>query len=70
MYLLNRSPDRGASFEIVCVDTSEHTFDEEVSVERRGIPTLVHPIHSFYDARGAVVHDVLQTRRAYDAETA
>lgn len=40
LYLLNRSPDRGVTFEIVCVVSSEETFAEEVRVERRGIPTL------------------------------
>jgi phosphoribosylglycinamide formyltransferase-1 len=70
MYLLNRSPERGASFEIACVVTSEDTFDEEVRVERRGVPTLVHSIHKFCEARGASVHHDLETRRAYDAETA
>jgi len=39
LYLLNRAPDRGTTFEIVCV-VSGDTFDEEVRVERRGIPTL------------------------------
>ena len=70
MYLLNRSPERGVSFEIVCVVTSEDTFDEEVRVERRGIPTLVHSIRRFCEARGASVYHDLETRRAYDAETA
>jgi phosphoribosylglycinamide formyltransferase 1 len=70
MYLLNRTPDRGASFEIACVVTSEDTFDEEVRVERRGIPTLVHSIRRFCEARGASVYHDLETRRAYDAETA
>ena len=70
MYLLNRAPERGASFEIACVVTSEDTFDEEVRVERRGIPTLVHSIQKFCKARGASVYHDLETRRAYDAETA
>jgi folate-dependent phosphoribosylglycinamide formyltransferase PurN len=39
LYLLNRAPDRGETFEIVCVVSSD-TFDEEVRVERRGVPTL------------------------------
>jgi folate-dependent phosphoribosylglycinamide formyltransferase PurN len=70
MYLLNRAPERGASFEIACVVTSEDTFDEEVRVERRGIPTLVHSIRRFCEARGGSVCHDLETRRAYDAETA
>ncbi len=68
LYLLNRAPDRGATFEIVCVVTSEDTFAEEVRVERRGIPTLVHPIHQFYEARGASNIRDLKVRAAYDAE--
>ncbi len=59
LYLLNRSADRGVSFDVVCVVTSEATFAEEVRVERRGIPTLSHPIRGFDGPR-----------TAYDAETA
>jgi phosphoribosylglycinamide formyltransferase 1 len=69
LYLLNRAPDRGVAYEVVCVVTSQQTFAEEVRVERRGIPTLAHPIREFYHARGAsLYHDVL-VREAYDAET-
>jgi phosphoribosylglycinamide formyltransferase-1 len=57
LYLLNRSADRGVNFEIVCVLTSEPEFAEEVRVERRGIPTIAHPIRAFEG-----------TRAAYDAE--
>jgi len=70
MYLLNRAPERGASFEIACVVTSENTFDEEVRVERRGVPTLVHSIHKFCETRGASVYHDFEARRAYDEETA
>jgi phosphoribosylglycinamide formyltransferase-1 len=70
MYLLNRAPERGASFEIACVLTSDDTFDEEVRVERRGIPVLVHSIRRFCEARGASVYHDFETRRAYDAATA
>jgi len=69
LYLLNRAPDRGATYEIVCVVTSEDTFAEEVRVERRGIPTLVHPIREFYDERGAAIYRDMRVRAAYDAET-
>jgi folate-dependent phosphoribosylglycinamide formyltransferase PurN len=67
MYLLNQSPDRGASFEIVCCVTSEDTFAEEVRVERRGIPTCVHSIANFYAARGTAARGDLEIRQAYDA---
>ena len=69
LYLLNRAPDRGAAYEIVCVVTSEDTFAEEVRVERRGIPTLAHPIRDFYEARHEPDPRDLTTRAAYDAET-
>ena len=69
MYLLNRSPDRGASFEVACVVTSDDTFDEEVRVERRGIPTLVHPIRRFFEKRGTSLYRDAGARREYDAET-
>ena len=69
MYLLNRSPDRGAAFEIVCVVTSEDTFDEEVRVERRGIPVIVHPIAPFHGARGAPTLGDERVRREYDGKT-
>ena len=58
-YLLHRAADRGVAFDIVCVLTSEPTFAEEVGVERRGIPTLSHPIRAFDGPRAE-----------YDAETA
>ena len=69
LYLLNRSPDRGAAFEIVCAITSEDTFDEEVVVERRGIPTHPHPIAAFYHARGASNLRDPDIRAEYDAES-
>ena len=59
LYLLNRSADRGVTFDIVCVVTSDEAFAEEVRVERRGIPTLSHPIRGFTGSR-----------LDYDAETA
>lgn len=58
LYLLNRAADRGVSYDIVCVVSSEETFAEEVRVERRGIPTRAHPLRSFGGSR-----------QAYDAET-
>ncbi|MFI5178146.1 MAG: phosphoribosylglycinamide formyltransferase [Vicinamibacterales bacterium] len=69
LYLLNRAPDRGAAFEIVCCVTSEQTFTEEVRVERRGIPSLVHPIRAFHEARGVPLHRNPAARAEYDAAT-
>jgi phosphoribosylglycinamide formyltransferase-1 len=69
LYLLNRAPDRGSAFDIACVLTSSSTFEEGVRVERRGIPTIVHPIAEFYAKRQARVPGDLDVRQAYDAET-
>lgn len=68
LYLLNQSPDRGVVYEIVCCLTTEPTFVEEVRVERRGIPTLSHPIDDFYARRGADIRD-LDVRAEYDRKT-
>lgn len=69
IYLLNQSPDRGVAYEIVCCLTSEATFAEAVTVERRGIPVLVHPIAVFCEARHAPLYNDPRTRAAYDAAT-
>jgi folate-dependent phosphoribosylglycinamide formyltransferase PurN len=69
-YLLNRCPDRGVTYEIVCCLTSEFTFAEEVRVERRGIPVLVHPIEAFFEERGASIYRDMAVRAEYDAVTA
>src|SRR5204862_1493419 len=69
LYLLNRSPDRGVTFEIVCVVTSEPTFEEEVRVERRGIPAIARPMRIFFETRHASVFQDAELRRAYDRET-
>jgi phosphoribosylglycinamide formyltransferase-1 len=69
MYLLNQSPERGAAFEIVCCVTSERTFDEEVRVERRGIPVCVHPMEDTYAAAGMRSRRDLELREGYDART-
>ena len=69
LYLLNRCPDRGATYEIVCCVTSERTFAEENRVERRGVPTLARPIREFYERRGASLTRDMDVRAEYDAET-
>jgi folate-dependent phosphoribosylglycinamide formyltransferase PurN len=69
LYLLNRSPDRGVTYEIACVVSSDLAFAEEVRVERRGIPTRGHSIHDFYESRAHVTVDDLDVRAEYDAET-
>jgi folate-dependent phosphoribosylglycinamide formyltransferase PurN len=70
LHLLNRCPDRGLTYEIVCCVTSEQTFAEEVRVERRGIPIRVHPIREFCEARGASLYYDPRARAAYDKVTA
>lgn len=69
MYLLNQCPGRGVDYEIVCCVTSEYTFDEEVRVERRGVPTLSHPIHHFYEHHHVSVYRDMSVREKYDAAT-
>jgi phosphoribosylglycinamide formyltransferase 1 len=68
VHLLNHDRHRGSSYDIVCCLTSSDTFAEEVRVERRGIPTLSHPIRAFCRKRGARLGD-LGARAAYDEET-
>ena len=69
MYLLNQSPDRGASYEIVGCVTDEATFDEAVRVERRGVPVQPHVVRDFYAAHGAGDCRDMTLRAAFDAET-
>ena len=69
MYLLNQSPDRGASYEIVGCVTDQATFDEAVRVERRGVPVQPHVMQAFYAAHGASDCRDMALRAAYDAET-
>ena len=69
LHLLDRDGERGRSYEIVCCLTSEKTFAEEVCVERRGIPTVSHPIGDFYLARGASVQHDAAIRAEFDART-
>jgi folate-dependent phosphoribosylglycinamide formyltransferase PurN len=68
LYLLNQCPDRAVTYDIVCCVTSDVTFAEEVRVERRGIPTHVHPIHEWCAARQAGLDD-RGVRAEYDAQT-
>ena len=68
VYLLNQAPDRGAAYEIVGCITNQTTFEEEVRVERRGIPIASLPIRAFYAARGARDCRDMTLRVAYDIE--
>ena len=58
------------TFDIVCAISSEPTFDEEVVVERRGIPTRPYPIERSYAERGASRFHDRSVRAAYDAARA
>jgi phosphoribosylglycinamide formyltransferase 1 len=58
LYLLNRAEDRGIAYDIVCVISSDETFEDRHRFERRGIPTRAHPIRPFTGSRPE-----------YDAET-
>ena len=69
LHLLNGDGERGRAYEIVCCMTSETTFAEEVGVERRGVPTVSHPIRDFYLARGASVYRDAALRAEFDART-
>jgi folate-dependent phosphoribosylglycinamide formyltransferase PurN len=67
-WLLNQDPNRGRLYRIVCCVTTEETFDEEVRVERRGVPCVSRAIRPFYEGRNRPLRD-LDLRRAYDADT-
>lgn len=62
---LLRHPNRGKLFDIACVVTSENSLAGTERIESAGVPVLVHPIRSFFDARRASLRH-LPTRRDYD----
>lgn len=68
LQLLNRDPRRGRDYDVVCCVSSEELFDEQVRVERRGLPCIPHPVRAFYHRRDARLRD-LSVRAEYDAET-
>jgi phosphoribosylglycinamide formyltransferase 1 len=67
LYLLNQSPDRGAAYEIVGCATNQVSFEDSDRVERRGVPTVSHPIRGFYADRGAADLRDMTLRAEYDA---
>lgn len=70
LYLLNQCPDRGVTYEIVCCLSSAPAFEEEARVERRGVPTIAHPIEAFYEMHHqASLYRDARVRSAYDAAT-
>jgi len=58
-------PNRGKLFEIACVVTSENALSCADRIEAAGVPVLVHPIRSFFDARRASLRHG-PTRLDYD----
>jgi phosphoribosylglycinamide formyltransferase 1 len=69
LYLLNQSPDRGVSYEIVGCVTDRASFEDDDRVAGRGVPTMAHPIRAFYADRGAPDCRDMTIRAEYDAET-
>jgi folate-dependent phosphoribosylglycinamide formyltransferase PurN len=70
LHLLSRSPRRGESWDVVCCLTSEESFEEEVRVERRGVPVIANPVRRFYaGAPGAPRIGNMAVRQEYDART-
>ncbi len=58
-------PQCRSLFEIACVVTTENLLAGSDRVEAAGIPVLVHPIRSFFDAHQASLRHT-PTRREYD----
>ncbi len=69
VHLLERDPNRGRAYDIVCVLTTEHTFVERPTVEGFGVPTLEHGIRDFYARRREAIGRDFETRRFFDRET-
>lgn len=67
-YLLDRDPNRGATYEIACCLTSEEVCADVSLANRHGIPVIAHPIHRFSRSRGWRLSDSVG-RAAYDART-
>jgi phosphoribosylglycinamide formyltransferase-1 len=69
VHLLERTPDRGAVYEIAAVVTSELGFDQQRRVAGEGVPVRAHAIHEFYRRRDADVYRDFRVRAEYDRET-
>jgi phosphoribosylglycinamide formyltransferase 1 len=67
--LLERDPARGRAYEIVCVVTSEATFEEYAVAIRQGTAVASHPIAEFYGGKPRTIGRDLETRCAYDRST-
>ena len=69
LHLLNFDRNRGRLFDVVCVVTSEATYEEEVRVERRGVTSWPDPIRAFHERRGARLRGNLAVRADFDRQT-
>lgn len=69
LHLLEAEPERGRSFEIACVLTSETGFADQPAVAGRGLAVLTHPIRAFYESRSSKVYRDFVTRGEYDQAT-
>jgi phosphoribosylglycinamide formyltransferase-1 len=67
--LVERDPERGRSYEIVAVLSSELSFDGQLRLAAKGVPTRAHSIREFFRRRDAEVYRDLRTRAAFDRET-
>jgi folate-dependent phosphoribosylglycinamide formyltransferase PurN len=67
--LLERDPARGRAYEIVCVLTSEPTFEEYAIATRQRVAVASHSIAAFYGGRPRSIGHDLEMRRAYDRST-
>ena len=67
--LLERDPNRGCTYEVVSVLTSETVFADEDAVRRLGPEVIGHPIDAFYGRRPTSVARDPNARRRYDRET-
>lgn len=69
LHVLEHDVNRGRSYEVVAVATTELAFEGQRAVEACGVPTLVHSIHDFYRRQDASLYRDFATRAAYDRET-
>lgn len=68
-HLLERDPNRGHAYDVVCVLTSESVFAGQDIVRGRGPDIIWHPIAAFYGDRPRSILRDRETRRSYDRET-
>ena len=69
MHLLTRDSERGHAFDVVCVVSSDDTFEDRDAVAAQGVPTESQSIRRFYERRGAALYRDFDARASYDAGT-